>query len=433
MTARKVLSYLLVAIYELVVLLLLVASLWRADGEGGGWTFSLYRVNVDEKAIFLALAMFVPIVFRYIFPYIEHIKVGDTEVSFRNRLEKMESKVHEMDGAIREVEKQAAVSAHKHEAAFFTIATSLSRELLVDRRRTRERNLRDTPLFLGQMDFSESWIVTRMMRKRLAALASEHESSFRVADQLSSAETTLMCFFRLLTGKIDMFIWYSGTGMKLADGSFEGVNVDDEEAVRAALNDVYEPLKLKWLPSLGFQDAESLVMPRSLADELGITDATDLKKHALKLTFGANREFFLRDWYYPALVRQGVRFRETTDDVGINDRIGGLLRGEFDVGVCMETSPWYTDPRIKVIEPSPVFPRLPQYAMPVCRSDVYEELKHYGIEQLRVGLSKEDMEAFLFQVRRYGIVNMEHPGVDGLVDEYLDDRERWRKKYSRRS
>ncbi len=405
--------------YEAVFLLLLVASLYPDAKTGQLVSLSELLLNpvaylvVNENVILIALALFLPAVL----PYLSKIKFGGAEIELLERVDSMEGHVHKIDQNVKEVEKQAQINSGKHEAAFFTIATSLSQQMFANRPETEGGIQGERALVMGQLDFNEAWLMSRVNFLALEEAARTSRSGWKVSEP-APGESTLMTFFRLLTGKIDLFMWYSGTGMMLANGSFEGVNVEDPEAVRSALNKVYEPLGLTWLPSLGFQDSELLVMLKSKADELNIRTMDDLKSHAHLLHFGANREFFLRDWYYPKLQRQGFYFKGVTDEVSLNDRLAGLYDGEFDVGVCMETSPHFTDPRIQVIEPTHEFPRLPQYAMPVCRTDILQDPELAKLLQQFTQISLDDMKGLLSLAERESVNRADHPALIGLAADF---------------
>lgn len=211
--------------------------------------------------------------------------------------------------------------------------------------------------------------------------------------------------------------------MKMAGCSFEDMKHLDAKSAQEALNAVYKPLGIAWLPSLGFENEEQLVMLESQADQLKIRNMDDLRRQASQLTFGANLEYFLRDWRYPTLNRAGIQFRHTFDDMDINRRLVGLFEGRFDVGVLSETDPEALDPRLRRIEYDDSFPKLPQYAMPVCRAELLDVDLGGGqnLESIlgRVQLTVDEVRELNLKAARARVVSADAYALAGIVGKYL--------------
>lgn len=420
---KKIAVIVLLVIYEALFLILLIASLYPNLPSGSPVPVAkllnhpIGHIVVNETVILLALALFLPV----ILPFLSKIKFGGAEIELVDRLNSVEGQVSEIDGNVKAVEKQSEMSLNRHDAALFTIATSLSQHLFVNQSTQQKDKNALNSLTFGQMDFTESWLMTQIVVQGLHEKTRIEQVPLLI-NEPDTDENTLMTFFRLITGKTDLFLWYSGTGMMLADGSFQGIDVDNPEAVREALNALYQPLGLTWLPQIGFQDSELLVMLKAKAEAFSIQNMADLKQAAPLLSFGANREFFLRDWYYPDLLRKGFQFQSVNDEIDLNDRMKGLYAGAFDVGVCMETAPEFLDPKIHVIQPTALFPRLPQYAMPVCRTELLENENVRHLLAQMPSISVDQMRKLLLSADHHGVTSSLHPTIKGLAADFLKTR-----------
>ncbi|MCZ6574445.1 MAG: hypothetical protein O7C98_14910 [Planctomycetota bacterium] len=402
-------------IYVILVTLLLLGALVPKDKTlRDVMQDPVSMIEVDQTVIALALALFLPAVL----PRLKKLKLFGVEAELRDEVQRVKDRADELGRELKQTEQTVAFTQYRQEAALFTIATALSRKMFTPDAQDRRagKSLKESPLQIGQLDFIESWILTRLLYRVLDAYQRGHGEDFGVDCPLHD-EPTLMAFFRILTGKRDLFIWYSGTGIKLAGRSFpDSVDVHDAESVREHLNAVYEPLGLTWLPSLGFENAELLVMTKEKAESLQISTVSDLRDQARDLVFGANREYFLRDWLYPQLKRNGVKFKDTTE-VGINDRLGGLINDDYQVGVTWGTDGFADYRKLQVITPDEVFPKLPQYAMPVCRTDVAEQVEA-ALQGWRI--TEDQIRDLNQRVEREGVRDPQEPALPGIVDEYYN-------------
>ena len=262
-------------------------------------------------------------------------------------------------------------------------------------------SLDEVPIEIGSLDFAESWILAQIVYRRL-------ESASIPVTEPGPGETTLMTFFNMISGKNDLFIWYSGTGMALA-----GMDVahNDVKKGRDALNKVYMKWGLKWLQPIGFQTLEGPVMLSEQADRLKIETMTDLADNSRRLVFGANHEYFIRDWAYPRLERLGIKFRDTIE-VSINDRLSGLFDKEFDVGIGYSTDPEINDKRLTVIDYDERFERISQFAIPLCRIDVADQVAAV-LNDLEI--TTEQMQEMNRRAKKAGYKKL---AIKGLADEF---------------
>jgi glycine betaine/choline ABC-type transport system substrate-binding protein len=345
---------------------------------------------INEFSLALTLALFLPLVFKDV----TKLKIFGAEIEVRREFEKVRSEIDQ-------VKKEVAEQRYDYDRALFSIISGMNRQLHVKTRRDNQ-NLNQVPLEIGALDFAESWIIQQIVFRKLS------REGVPVSDP-ETGETTLMTFFKLISGKIDFFVWYSGTGMAMA--GMDIVPHAEEEGL-AILNAYYRTLGLCWLPSLGFQSTEGLVMLKTKADERNIKTMSDLAAQANLLRFGANREYFLRHWAYPRLKRLGMYFN-STQEVSINDRLSGLLNGDFDVGIEYSTDPESNDKRIVLIECDDRFPVIPQYAMPLCREEISDVVRA-AIKDLRIDEVK--MRRMLSQTRKN---NFSRLSIKGVAEDFI--------------
>lgn len=342
----------LTVFYEIIILILLIGALIPSGATF--WNFLLNPITymqINEFVIVLTFALFLPLVYKNI----QKVRLFGAEVELRQEVTRVKQD-------LSQIKKDISDQKYDYERAMFAILSRLSGKMKFQPRRLSS-NLEEVPIEIGSLDFGESWILTQIFYRKLEAI------NMPVA-RPSLGETTLMTFFNMISGKIDLFVWYSGTGMALA-----GIDVKPHgtEDGRKELNDLYKKWGLKWLKPLGFETREGLVMLGEKADRFKIKTMTDLAEKSHRMVFGANREYFLRHWAYPRLKRLGMRFRKTTE-VLINDRLSGLYAENFDVGIGYTTDPEINDSRLTVIEYDKRFEPISQFAMPLCRIDVADQV-----------------------------------------------------------
>jgi len=357
--SRKALMIGLFLLYEGIIVFLLIVAIIPQGLSVSEYLDDpiVYTRRVDQYTIALALALFLPLLYRKI----DSLKIGSTEVRLRDE-------VAEVKNEIKEVKQSLSDQRFDYDRALFAIISRLNRQLEIGNIQGHKAAGK-TVLRMGVLDFAESWITSEIvyqhMRERLEGVLDRHGNAIELKPP-GVRESTLMTFFNLLSGKIDFFIWYSGTGMAMAGMELK---VDKKEPYADQLNKVYKQWGLEWLESIGFENKEGPVMRKETADRHNIASMSQLTKHADKFIFGANREYFLRSWAYPRLKGMGIEFKGVKE-VDINNRLSGLYNKDFDVGIIYDTDPEIKDYRLKKIEwEEPDFPPIHQHAMSICRSD----------------------------------------------------------------
>lgn len=393
MNTKEKLKIIALVLYEIVFICLWMASIIP---EGISfidfWRRPFELMIINEYSIALTIALFLPLVFKNI----TKLKLFGAEVEIRREFENFRSEIHK-------VKKDVAEQRYDYDRALFSIISGLNRQLDTQIKR-KDQSLEQVPLQIGAMDFAESWIIQQIVFRKLSL------KNLPVQEP-EMGETTLMTFFNLISGKIDMFVWYSGTGMAMA-----GLDIveHDEHTGLDILNAHYKNLHLRWLPAIGFQALEGPIMLKENAVKRNIQTMSDLAKQANLLTFGANREYFLRHWSYPRLKRKGMKFKDY-EEVSINDRYGGLFSGRYDVGIGYTTDPEASDKRIDFIftRPDDAFSPIPQYAMPLCREEIADIVQE-ALGDLTI--TQEQMRKMHFEA---GKSNYSRLAIKGIAGDFI--------------
>ena len=380
----------LIVFYEIMIIILLIGALIPSGVTV--WNFlksPITYMQINEFVIVLTLALFLPLIYKNI----QKVKLFGAEVELRQEVTKVKQDLNQ-------IKKDISDQKYDYERAMFAILSRLSGKMKFQPRRLSS-SLEEVPIEIGSLDFGESWILTQIFYRKL------EDGNIPVA-RPGLGETTLMTFFNMIAGKIDLFIWYSGTGMALA-----GMDVRPHEAAdgRKELNDLYKKWGLVWLKPLGFETCEGPVMLAEKAARLKIETMSDLADKSHRLVLGANREYFLRHWSYPRLKRLGMRFRNTTE-VSINDRLSGLYAEDFDVGIGYTTDPEINDSRLTIIKDDHRFEPISQFAMPLCRIDVADQISA-AIDDLKI--TSEQMQKMNYRAKKAGYKKL---AIAGLADAF---------------
>jgi glycine betaine/choline ABC-type transport system substrate-binding protein len=349
-------------------------------------------MEINEISIALTLALFLPLIVKDV----TKLKLFGAEVEVRREFEDVRSE-------IKQVKSSVAEQHYDYERALFSIIAKISRQLHVTVRR-EDQDLKKVPLKIGAMDFAESWIMQRIVYQKLSKAEIPIEEP-------GLGESTLMTFFNLIEGKIDFFVWYSGSGMAMS--GLDIVPHDEKEGLRI-LNDYYQELGLQWLPSLGFESIEGPIMLREKANQHKIKTLGELADQSHLLSFGANPEYFQRHWAYPRLKAKGMSFKKKVE-VSINDRLSGLFEGDYDVGIGYSTDPESNDPRIIFLDYDERFQPISQFCMPICREEVAKVVSK-GLNGLTI--STEQIRKMLLKTRKK---NYSRYAISGVVRDFIND------------
>lgn len=158
---------------------------------------------------------------------------------------------------------------------------------------------------------------------------------------------------------IDMYIDYTGTccqyfniGHKDAGGQRK-----TDQAIVGELNEYGERIGMKWLKPLGCSEDYCLGMEPEAAKKHKVSNLTQLKNVAHKLTFAADPEFLNRKDCYLGLKEYGINFNEVLP-CHITERYAALESGDSSVFVSYESDPQIiSEEVIKLDDPENFFPR----------------------------------------------------------------------------
>lgn len=386
--------------YELLILLLLLSSFASPNSIHHLLEEPLKNIRFSTEALILVFALFLPLLMSRLSQLKLKGKLAGQEVEMAFDIKKELAKVQSTTSAL-----QRTTIALKNDAdrAIFALAASIGKRM-ENKPRREGKTLEQVPIEIGMMDFTESWIIAELLYQQLQAEGVPVSPPKR-------KDTTVMTFLDIRTGKTDLYGGFSGTGMTLV-----GLPLTDHDQATALrlLNEIYNPWELTWLSPLGFENREALVMLKSKAKPLEITTMSQLARHAQGLRFGANQEYFLRDWAYPKLERDGLHFQQVSDAVDINSRYQGLLDDSFDVGVAWTTDPELLDPRFQLIQHDDKFSGLAQFAMPLCRSDVVDSI---APALAKLTLTNEQMRELNEQVLQAGSTHQDT--IRGIVHSFF--------------
>lgn len=228
--------------------------------------------------------------------------------------------------------------------------------------------LRDQPpqarrLVVGAKRFTENAILAELMAQLI-----EQHLGLTVERRINLAGSDI-CFGALTTGAIDLYAEYSGTALRSLLG-------DERRLVAAAtLATVRAALEARFgvavLAPFGFDNTYALAMRRDRAFELGITQLSDLSRHALR--YGLSHEFVRRVDGLPGLQRQYAlrvaRVIELDHDLAYR----ALSEGAIDVLDAYGTDAKLSNERLFVlVDDQRFFP--PYEAVPLVRREALRRL-----------------------------------------------------------
>jgi osmoprotectant transport system permease protein len=176
-----------------------------------------------------------------------------------------------------------------------------------------------TRIRIGAKTFTEQYILTELLRQRLAARG--------IAVELVSSLGSNVVFDALRRGELDAYVDYSGTLWTTQMGRERGA---PGWQILAEVEGYVAQLGVRSLGPLGFQDAYALAVRRETATRLGLHSVGDLAAHAGGMALGADYEFLSRREWTAVRTTYGLAFRRTAsfDPALLYEAVA---RGEVDV------------------------------------------------------------------------------------------------------
>jgi osmoprotectant transport system permease protein len=152
---------------------------------------------------------------------------------------------------------------------------------------------------IGAKPFAEQYILAALIEQRLKA----NGLSATRREGLGSA----VVFDALANGDIDIYVEYSGT---IWANQMKRTDILPRAQVLAEVTQWLDTkYDVKILGGLGFENAYTLAMTKTRADELGVRTVTDLARHAPQLSIAGDYEFFGRPEWKALREAYGLTFR----------------------------------------------------------------------------------------------------------------------------
>ena len=273
--------------------------------------------------------------------------------------------------------------------AYFSNPYAQSRRISAD-----DLNVRT--VVIGTKNFTEQLILGELMAQMIEA-----RTSLKVERRFNLGGT-MICHGALLTGEIDLYAEYTGTGLTAI--LKEPVIADPEASLRHVRNVYAERFKISWLKPFGFNNTYAITVRKDQAKTHGWNKISDLKKNQKGIRAGFTAEFAERADGYPGLSRAyNLRFNEIKD-LEPSMMYKAIAGGEVDV-ICA----FATDGRIASYQLKPLdddrkfFP--PYQAVPIIRGRCLQENAELGdvLSSLGDVLDNDAMQRLNFEVDGEGL------------------------------
>jgi len=216
----------------------------------------------------------------------------------------------------------------------------------------------------GSKNFTEQKILGHMF----ADLIEAHTDL--TVERRVGLQGTLVCFNALKEGDIHLYPEYTGTGLTAI--LEEPVISDPDEAYAHVKSEFERRWALSWLEPLGFNNTYTLTMRRNQAEELGITQVSDLRDYADSLRPGFDHEFISRpDGYQPLTEAYGFEFKHDPVELDPGLMYRAIADGRVDVIDAFATDGRIAAFDLVILEDDQgFFP--PYYAAPLVRQEVLD-------------------------------------------------------------
>ncbi|MCU9847514.1 hypothetical protein OEZ60_05795 [Defluviimonas sp. WL0024] len=182
----------------------------------------------------------------------------------------------------------------------------------------------DGKIRIGAKNFGESKILAHMMAAVIA------EQGIPV-EGVVEYENTPAILEALKRGDIDAYPEYNGTGLVMLGQS----PLADGDAATERVKQIFEPLGISWRERIGVANNYGLAMLPERAEDMRLTDMSQLVRRSSEVTIGIEDDFTARplDGLTPMTQRYGFEFGEIVE-VPLSDRgtlYDQLLDGKVDV------------------------------------------------------------------------------------------------------
>lgn len=217
---------------------------------------------------------------------------------------------------------------------------------------------------VGSKNFTEQEILGELVAQLI-----ERNTDLTVERRFGLGGTDI-CHSALLSGELDIYVEYTGTG--LLDVLDQQVINDADRAFRVVAREYRQRYDLNWLPPIGFSNTYAITVRGKQADALNLQTISDLASHASELTGGFTSEFMERPDGYPGL-REAYGFvLGSTVDLEPGLMYSAVAEGQVDVICAFSTDGRIAEYKLKVLDDDKLF--FPPYdAAPIVRGELLRE------------------------------------------------------------
>lgn len=263
-------------------------------------------------------------------------------------------------------------------------------------------------LTVGSKTFAESRLLAEMMAQLIEA-----RTSHTVTRRLGLGGTKI-CHEALLSGDIDLYAEYTGTGWAIQLARKEQVR--DPTRTYLLVSRAYRrKWDLEWLMPFGFDNTYAMAMLEGTAERLGVTRVSELGPHLPELRVGVSHEFLNRQDGFQGLA-EAYGFEIPAGLRGMEHGLAyeGLRTGTVDLVDAYSTDGKLLRYAVRILEDDRgFFP--PYHAAPVVRGEVvrqHPEVKE-ALDGLGFRLSDDRMRRLNYKVE------VEGGGFDVVAREFL--------------
>ena len=246
-------------------------------------------------------------------------------------------------------------------------------------------------------------------------------NGFTVDRENIGLENETIAHQALLNGDIDLYPEYAATALQAILGQ-DLPSPPDRTQIYNTVRDAYAQLDppLAVLDASGFENNQALAMLRSRAEELGITNYSDLSTRANELVLGGPPEFFERPDGVRGLQTAygGFQFEE-------NRQLTPALRypelegGNVDVIVAFTTDGQLTDEQFLVLEDDKQF--YPPYQVaPIVRQDALDQNPH--VADLLNGVTAKLTDDATMAALNFAVDGPDGREVPDVAREFLQEQ-----------
>jgi glycine betaine/choline ABC-type transport system substrate-binding protein len=265
-------------------------------------------------------------------------------------------------------------------------------------------------IVIGSKNFTEQVILGEVL-----AQAVERQAHLPV-DRRLNLGGTLICHEAMVSGQIDMYVEYTGTGLTAI---LKQPVVTDPKKVYEMVSAAYaNQFKVRWAEPLGFNNTFVIVVRADDAAKLNLKTISDAVLRSRQWTAGFGYEFIEREDGFPGLSKlYGLSFNRAPRVMDLGLTYKALANGEVDVIAGNSTDGLIDTLHLFPLEDDKhYFP--PYDAVPLVRQEVLDRYPEIGkvLAALAGRISEQDMRRMNYAV------DGEHRNVPDVVREFLESK-----------